>query len=91
MTTQAGGLAEYFRTNGGSKNGGVFVYRLKPRPLSFTIPPMRILLFIFLLLWQVVTPSVGLAQCIGLDDLLVIGAEPTALTVPQVTSRLSPD
>ena len=53
---------------------------------------MRILLFIFLLLWQVVTPSVGLAQCIGLDDLLVIGAEPTALTVPQVvTSRLSPD
>ena len=35
---------------------------------------------------------VGLAQHIVLNDLLIIGAEPTVLTVPQVvTSRLSPD
>lgn len=34
----------------------------------------------------------GLAQCIGLDGLLVIGAEPTALTTLQiVTGCLSPD
>ena len=53
---------------------------------------MRVFILVLLLLWQVVTPSMGLAQCIGLDDLLVIGAEPTALTVPQiVTGRLSPN
>ena len=62
------------------------------RFLPDIISPIRVFIFVWLLLWQVVTPSMGLAQCIGLDDLLVIGAEPTALTAPQiVTGRLSLD
>lgn len=41
-------------------------------------------------LW--VAPIASFGQCLSLDDLLVIGAEPTALITPQVvTSRLSPD
>ena len=53
---------------------------------------MRTLLLLLLLLWQGAAPSVGLAQCLALDDLLAIGAEPTALTAPQVvTARLSAD
>ena len=53
---------------------------------------MRILFFILALLWQGAAPLPGLAQCLELNDLLVIGAEPTALAVPQVvTGRLSAD
>lgn len=51
---------------------------------------MRILCLLLLLLWGSAASSPLRAQCLGLDDLLAIGAEPTALTVPQVvTSRLS--
>ena len=53
---------------------------------------MRILFLLLLLLWQWAAPSSGFAQCMTLDDLLVIGAEPTAVTMPQVvTGRLTPD
>lgn len=54
---------------------------------------MRILLSLLLLFaWQGVAPTAGFAQCLALDELLAIGAEPTALTVPLVvTGRLPAD
>lgn len=52
---------------------------------------MRTFLFLLmLLLWQAAVPLSGFGQCLALDDLLAIGAEPTALSVPQVvTDRLN--
>ena len=52
---------------------------------------MRFFLFLLLLLiGQAAIPLAGFGQCLALDELLAIGAEPTALTVPQVvTGRLT--
>ena len=54
---------------------------------------MRILLLLLLLFaWQGAAPALAFAQCLELNELLAIGAEPTALTVPLVvTGRLSAD
>lgn len=51
---------------------------------------MRILFLLLLLFFGGAASSTLRAQCLALDDLLAIGAEPTALTVPQVvTNRLT--
>ena len=52
---------------------------------------MRIFVFLLvLLLCQACIPLPGFGQCLALDEMLAIGAEPTALTVPQVvTGRLT--
>ena|GEM_PF-2796868 len=51
---------------------------------------MRITLLLLLLSWPGLTSSLASAQCLSLADLLSIGAEPAALTSPQVvTAHLS--
>lgn len=73
------------------KFGYIFVYRLKSRHLFGLIPFMRVSLLL-LLLGLALAPARLRAQCPVLDDLLAIGAEPTALTSPPVVAaHLSAD
>ncbi|MCC3152504.1 hypothetical protein Q3A66_05525 [Hymenobacter sp. BT770] len=48
---------------------------------------MRLFILLILLALQAVVPASLRAQCIGFADLLTIGAEPTALTSPQVVTQ----